>query len=114
MTDISPLFLTCAMLAFSSIITLPVAFTLETVDINNSLLPAFLCILVLGVFCTGIATHMFLLMVQKKGPLFAGMVTYVIPVIAIIWGWLDSEYISSLQLVAIAGIIVSVGMAQYE
>jgi drug/metabolite transporter (DMT)-like permease len=112
MTDISPLSLTCAMLIFSSTITLPVAFALEPVEINNSLLPAFLSIIVLGVFCTGIATHMFLLMVQKRGPLFAGMVTYVIPVIAIIWGWLDSEYISPMQLAAIAGIIVSVAIAQ--
>jgi drug/metabolite transporter (DMT)-like permease len=55
---------------------------------------------------------MFLLMVQKKGPLFAGMVTYVIPVIAIIWGWLDSEYISPMQLAAMAGIILSVALAQ--
>lgn len=112
MPDISPLSLTCAMLAFSSIVMLPVAAILEPVNISNGFGTAIFSIAVLGVLCTGIATYMFILLLQKRGPLFAGMVTYVIPVVAIIWGWIDSEYISMMQLAAIAGIILSLAMVQ--
>ena len=67
----------------------------------------------LGVFGTGIALLCFTIMIQRRGPLFAGMVTYVIPVIALIAGAVDGEYISPLQIIAIVGILLMVAIVQW-
>ena len=51
-------------------------------------------------------------MVLKRGPLFAGMTTYVVPMLALAWGQFDHESISAQQLVAMAGVLVMVGLVQ--
>ena len=51
-------------------------------------------------------------MVFKRGPLFAGMTTYVVPMLAMAWGLFDHETISTQQLVAMAGVLVMVGLVQ--
>jgi drug/metabolite transporter (DMT)-like permease len=68
--------------------------------------------LLLGVVGSGISTMVFVWMILKKGPLFAGMTTYVVPVLAILWGVLDGEAITSKQMVAIVGVLAMVAMVQ--
>ena len=51
-------------------------------------------------------------LVLERGPLFAGMSTYVVPVIAMLWGTLDHEAISPLQTGAIAGVLGMVALVQ--
>ena len=51
-------------------------------------------------------------LVQSHGPLFAGMVTYVVPVVALVWGLLDKEQITTRQVVAITGILAMVALVQ--
>jgi hypothetical protein len=51
-------------------------------------------------------------LVLKRGPLFAGMTTYVVPVIALLWGTLDHEAISGQQAMAIAGVLGMVALVQ--
>jgi hypothetical protein len=51
-------------------------------------------------------------LVLKRGPLFAGMTTYVVPVIALLWGTLDHEAISGQQAMAIAGVLGMVAIVQ--
>jgi drug/metabolite transporter (DMT)-like permease len=68
---------------------------------------------VLGVIGTGVAVLAFIHLVVKEGPLFAGMVTYVVPVFAIMWGATDGETITALQLVAIAGVLAMVAFVQF-
>lgn len=48
-------------------------------------------VVLLGVAGTGIALLLFNKMVKISSPLFAGSVTYLIPVVAIFWGLLDDE-----------------------
>jgi drug/metabolite transporter (DMT)-like permease len=67
---------------------------------------------VLGVIGTGVAVLAFIHLVVKEGPLFAGMVTYVVPVFAIMWGAADGETITTRQLVAIAGVLAMVALVQ--
>ncbi|MGK0288871.1 MAG: drug/metabolite transporter (DMT)-like permease [bacterium] len=110
--EIPPLQLTFALLFVAGVITLPFSLEFGTIDINQYVPLAVFSVLVLGVLGTGIAAYLFLTLIQKDGPLFAGMVTYVIPVIAIVWGWLDSEKITSIQLISMAGIIFSVFLVQ--
>ncbi|MEM9415873.1 MAG: DMT family transporter [Planctomycetota bacterium] len=68
----------------------------------------------LGIVCSGLAMWMFYKMVQLKGPLFAGMVTYVVPGIAVLLGWaLEGEVVTSWQLAALGGILLSVALVQW-
>lgn len=66
----------------------------------------------LGVLGTGMCVWAFVRMVQDRGPLFAGMVTYVVPVIALLWGLFDGETITTRQLVAVGGILGMVALVQ--
>jgi drug/metabolite transporter (DMT)-like permease len=68
---------------------------------------------ILGVVGTGIGTFLFNKMVLDQGPLFAGMVTYLVPVGALIWGWIDAEQVTWLQFVALAGIFAMVALVQF-
>ncbi len=66
----------------------------------------------LGAIGTGACTWMFVRLVQTEGPLFAGMVTYVVPVIAMLWGLGDGERITMPQTIAILGILCMVAIVQ--
>jgi len=52
-------------------------------------------------------------LIVTKGPLFAGMVTYVVPTLALVWGALDGEVITSRQLLAMAGVLSMVALVQF-
>ena len=67
---------------------------------------------VLGAVGTGACVWMFVRLVQRRGPLFAGMVTYVVPVVALMWGLFDSERITGTQLCAVAGVLAMVTLVQ--
>lgn len=69
-------------------------------------------LLLLGVVGSGISTMVFIWMVLEKGPLFAGMTTYVVPVLALLWGTVDREAISPPQMIAIAGVLAMVALVQ--
>jgi drug/metabolite transporter (DMT)-like permease len=56
---------------------------------------------------------MFYRLIQARGPLFAGMVTYLIPIGAVAWGWADGEPVSTRQLVALAVILAAVALVQW-
>ena len=65
-----------------------------------------------GVVATGLAVLVFIHLVIQQGPLFAGMVTYVVPVLALGWGMLDNETITTQQLLAMAGVLAMVALVQ--
>ena len=69
-------------------------------------------LLLLGVIGSGVSTMAYIWLVLKRGPLFAGMTTYVVPVIALLWGTLDHEAISPMQAIAIAGVLGMVAIVQ--
>jgi len=74
---------------------------------------AFWSLAVLGVVGTGVATYIFNHLVRRHGPLFAGMTTNVVPLGAVVWGWMDGEPISQSQVAAMLGILVMVSLVQY-
>ncbi len=63
---------------------------------------------VLGVFGTAVATWLFYVLMQRSGPLFSSMVTYGIPFVALGWGILAGETISSTALMALLLILFGV------
>ncbi|MBF7092195.1 EamA family transporter [Flavobacterium sp. ALJ2] len=56
-----------------------------------------LFIIILGVVGTGIANVLFFKLIQMSSPVFATSVTYLIPIIAFFWGFLDNEMLTLIQ-----------------
>ena len=55
-------------------------------------------VFILGVLGTSIATIVFYNLIKIKDTVFASMVTYLMPVVAIIFGVIDGEIINAVQL----------------
>ncbi len=68
-------------------------------------------IVLLGVMSTAIALIIFNHIVQLTNPVFTSSVTYLIPLVAIVWGLVDGETLSLIHFVGIAGIILGVYVA---
>jgi drug/metabolite transporter (DMT)-like permease len=68
----------------------------------------------LGIVGTGIAIVLFVYLVKTQGPLFAGMVTYVVPMLALVWGQYDGERLTAAQLASIAGVLAMVALVQWR
>lgn len=77
-------------------------------ELNSGTKPALFYIIILAFFGTAIAKVMFNQMVHISTPIFASSVTYLIPIIAVIWGIIDGEKLSLIQL--IAGVIILFGV----
>jgi drug/metabolite transporter (DMT)-like permease len=65
----------------------------------------------LGVMGSAIATALFYILVQKAGGLFASLVTYGIPFVALAWGYRDGEPISWVEIVCLVIILFGVYLA---
>lgn len=63
---------------------------------------------ILGVLGTAFASIIFYMLVKRAGTLFASMVTYGIPFIAVFWGLLDGEQITLLQVGCLGVILCGV------
>lgn len=110
-----PLELTLLCLVASSSVLVPLSIFIgnrRPIDLEQ-LGVALLAVAVLGIVGTGFATFLFNRLVQQQGPLFASMTTNLIPVGAVVWGMVDGEQISTLQIVALGGILAMVTYVQY-
>ena len=67
-----------------------------------------LFILILGVVGTGIANIIFFKLIQISSPVFATSVTYLIPVVAIFWGFLDNELLTPIQIIGASIVLIGV------
>lgn len=65
-------------------------------------------IVILAVLGTSFSSVLFFKLTQETNALFASTVTYLIPIVAIIWGFLDGEVIGWNYLVGIVFILVGV------
>jgi drug/metabolite transporter (DMT)-like permease len=112
--------MTTAFLAVAGLTLVPLDFLPKSVATWHAIapaappLPALLLLIALGAIGTGISSAVFVWMIYKEGPLFAGMTTYVVPVLALGWGLLDHETITPYQLAAIAGILAMVALVQFD
>lgn len=66
---------------------------------------------VLGIFGTAVASVLFYMLMKRAGPLFASMVTYGIPFVALFWGSFAGEVISMVQIACLVLILVGVYLA---
>ncbi len=65
-------------------------------------------ITILAIMGTGLAKIMFNKLIQISSPIFSTSVTYLIPVVALIWGVLDGEKLNGYQL--FGGIVILIGV----
>ena len=113
--------LTVLFLSLGGALLLPLQFSPETLTAWNLADPAephdwplaIASIVFLSAVGTGIAILLFVQLIKSQGPLFAGMVTYVVPVLALFWGQFDKERLTPLQLLAIGGVLAMVGLVQW-
>jgi len=75
---------------------------------NTPVLKATGASFILGVLGTAFASIIFYMLVKRAGTLFASMVTYGIPFVAVFWGLLDGEKITLLQVGCLGVILCGV------
>lgn len=76
--------------------------------LNKSVLLSIATAGVLGIVGTAIASIIFYMLVKRAGPVFASMVTYGIPFVAVFWGIFRNEQINERQLFCLLIILVGV------
>lgn len=68
-------------------------------------------IVILGIVGTALANILFFKLIKISSPVFASSVTYLIPVVAFLWGLLDNESLTIVQLlgavIVLAGVYLS-------
>lgn len=79
-----------------------------TFEVNDTSIRSLFYLLLLAIFCTGIAKILFNRLIQISSPIFSSSVTYLIPIVAISWGILDGEKITVLQF--ISGFVILLGV----
>ncbi|HNQ61079.1 MAG TPA: EamA family transporter [Bacteroidia bacterium] len=65
-------------------------------------------ILILGIFSTAISTVLFNRLIKMAGALSASSVTYLIPIVAMIWGFYDKENLGLIHIFGLSGILLGV------
>lgn len=84
---------------------------LEKFGYVDGMVLATIYISLLGVLGTSVALVIFNHILQLTSPLFVSSVTYIIPVIAVIWGVVDGETLSPYHFLGMAGVGIGVYVA---
>jgi drug/metabolite transporter (DMT)-like permease len=112
---VPPLELTfLALSATSVLLTVPTLLSPGPGGSTEQVFEAVGAILILGVFGTGLAMFLFNVLIHGHGPLFAGMVTNLVPVGALLWAWSDGETVTVTQVKALVGLLLMVTLVQYD
>ena len=65
-------------------------------------------VIILAAFGTALSTVLFNRLIKVSDALFASSVTYLIPIVAILWGVADNETLSAVHFVGLAGALIGV------
>jgi drug/metabolite transporter (DMT)-like permease len=74
----------------------------------TGMLESLVCVLLLALFGTAISVVIFNQLIKIAGALFASSVTYLIPIVAMLWGVVDGEPLQLLHLFFLAAILFGV------
>lgn len=109
LSDLSPMAITAGNFAVMLVPALIILFCSGPLDVGNPLVQrSALFVMVLGIFGTGIANVIFYRLIQMSSPVFATQVTYLIPIVACIWGIIYGETLATWQLFGAAVILFGV------
>jgi drug/metabolite transporter (DMT)-like permease len=121
LSEVPALPLTTAILVLAGLSLAPLEFSPRAMDALHLAQPTakpmaleWFYLFLLAVVGSGISTAAFVWMIKARGPLFAGMTTYVVPIVSLLWGSLDHEQINVQQIGAIAGVLAMVALVQTE
>jgi drug/metabolite transporter (DMT)-like permease len=117
LNDINPVHLAAVSIAFMIIPTGIVLWQQNFLQLpfdDDDTLLAVINSVMLGIAGTAIATALFYILVKKAGGLFASLVTYGIPFIALAWGFVFGEKITILQIVCLGIILGGVYLANLQ
>ncbi|AZA47906.1 DMT family transporter [Chryseobacterium carnipullorum] len=92
-------------LFFPSLISLAFTGFFSTFSFNEDHMMGLMFVGLLSIFGTGLAMTLNYRLLKVSTPLFASTVTLLMPIVAIIWGFLDGEKLSILQFAG-AGVII--------
>ena len=112
--DIHPVKVATVSIAF---MTIPTAFILWQqgffdLDFSNQALHwPIIAAIMLGIAGSAIATALFYILVQRAGGLFASLVTYGIPFVALFWGFIYGEKITVPEIICLGIILLGVYLA---
>ncbi len=81
------------------------------ISMESDVILAFGALILLGVVGTAVALIMFNSLVQLTDPVFTSSVTYLIPIVAIMWGIMDGEQLATWQFAGMGLILVGVFIA---
>lgn len=108
LTDISALAVTTGNFIFIFLPALGILYAsgfFENIASSEAMQVSFIYVAILSLFGTAIAKVLFNKLVYIASPVFASSVTYTMPIVAVVWGLVDGEAFSFLQVLA-AGIIL--------
>lgn len=111
---INPIHVATVSLAFMIIPTAAVLYWQDFMQLNFSdtaVQHSLMASAGLGIAGSAIATALFYVLVIRAGGLFASLVTYGIPFIALFWGFLDGEHITWIEIACLALILLGVYLA---
>ncbi|MDG2193449.1 MAG: EamA family transporter [Polaribacter sp.] len=109
LSDVSALAITTGnflLLIIPAFLVLAFSGFFSSFEINTTTTSALGYVVVLSVVGTGIAKVLFNKLVHISTPVFSSSVTYLIPIVAVLWGSIDGEKLSAIQLLA-AGVILA-------
>ena len=71
---------------------------------------SFGCICTLALFGTAVSNYLYFQLVKLAGPLFASIVTYLIPIVAMCWGFMDGEKLNGIHILAMVAILSGISL----
>ncbi|MGB1247595.1 MAG: DMT family transporter [Chitinophagales bacterium] len=106
--------LTFAMICPVAIAILFTTDFMTVVTTHEQVVPSMIYIAILGVFGTAFALVLFNLLIKRTDALYASSVTFLIPIVALAWGFYDGENIGWAHFVGLAAILVGVYMTNKQ
>lgn len=114
--DVKSIFVTCGSIVpmgFIALITLSIIGFSPVPEVSNQqTIQSFLAIVVLALLGTALATFLFFEVVRLRDPIFASIVSYLIPFVALGWGIIDGEIISFGIVVGLAITLLGVRLTR--
>jgi drug/metabolite transporter (DMT)-like permease len=112
--DVNPIHLAIVSISFMIIPTAIVLWQQNFLQLSfddDDIMLAVVYSVMLGIVGSAIATALFYVLVKKAGGLFASLVTYGIPFVALAWGFVYGENITILQIACLGIILFGVYLA---
>ena len=81
---------------------------------GDQALESFFAILILGIIGSAFAIILYHKLIQQSNALFASFVTYLIPFVAIIWGWADGEPVTAITFLSLAIILGGIFISGWQ